>query len=116
MKDWTRRAVAYIAGRAIAGRDAGAIYDYAAGKHFIFSGTVNLNSYSVYDHGLRCHITGNPPSLYHFGNQKHLTLQIKGTEFSGYDYDTGKHFSGRVNGASISLYDHDDGRHHSYSI
>lgn len=111
-----RRAVAYIAGRMVAGSNSTHVYDYDSSKHFSFSGNADATKCNIYDHDRRCHVTGAPPSLYDYGNQKHLTLDVKGTEFSGYDYASGKHFSGRVNGNSIFLYDYDGSGHHNYSV
>jgi hypothetical protein len=120
MKDSTRVAVAYIAGRLISGQDSSSIYDYGVSKHFSFSGNVRGNDVSVYDHTLNCHITGfgvgTSISLFHYGNHKHITLEIKGNQFSGYDYDSGKHFSGTVSGNSISLYDYETGGYRQYTI
>jgi hypothetical protein len=115
MKAHTRRAVAYIVFR-LARNSASAVYDYEASAHFHFSGDVTSKNCSAYDHGQGCHISGTPPSLYHHGNGKHLTVEMTDNGFSGYDYDSGKHFTGTVNGSTISLYDYDDGRFYSYSV
>ena len=112
----TRRAVAYIAGGIVAQFSRSHVYDHDASEHFAFSGAVGATSCNTYDHDRGCHITGSPPQLYDHGNQKHLTLEVKGQAFSGYDFDSQQHFSGRVNGSSITLYDHGDGAHHNYSI
>jgi hypothetical protein len=116
MNDHTRRAVAYIVGRLISGRDATTVYDYKASKHFHFSGDAQKSTCNIYDYDQRCYITGTPNSLYHYGNRKHITLQVTGTSFNGYDYESAKHFSGTVNGQSISLYDYDGGQHYNYSL
>ncbi len=116
MKDHTRRAVAYIAARLLGETTGSAVYDYSASKHFHFGGDVDASRCSAYDYEQRCHISGTPPTLYHHGNCKHLSIKADGTGFTGYDYDTGKHFSGSVRGCAISVYDYDGGRHYNYSV
>jgi hypothetical protein len=111
MKADTRRAVAYIAARAITGADASSVYDFDAGKHTLFSGDVAAHEVSVYDFDAKCHIGGELSSLYHFGHKKHIQLTLEGTSFSGFDFDDSRHFSGDVNGSSISLYDHATSKH-----
>lgn len=112
----TRRAVAYIAGRLVSGKSSSAIYDYQVGNHSSFSGSVDGNRVSVYDQSRSCHLTGAPSSLYDYGGNHHIQLNVQGQRFSGYDYGSSGHFNGRVNGKSISLYDYEHGSHFDYSI
>jgi hypothetical protein len=116
MTDATRRAVAYIAARMAGRRDAGSVYDFSAGRHFHFSGQVEPGSVQVYDYDSRCHISGSPSSLYHFGNQRHLSLTLSGSSFSGYDFSSRAHFNGSVSGSSVSVYDFDVGQHFQYAV
>jgi hypothetical protein len=116
MNEPTRRAVAYIAARLVSGKTASAVYDYGVSRYFHFSGDVRAGTVNVYDHDQACHIGGTLPSLYHYGNKKHLNLEIKGSQFSGYDYDSGKHFSGSISGSAVSLYDYQTGRYYNFSI
>jgi hypothetical protein len=116
MTDATRRAVAYIAARMAGQRDAGSVYDFAANRRFLFSGQVEPGSVQVYDYASRCHISGSPSSLYHFGNRRHLTLAVSGSSFNGYDFASRQHFSGTVSGSSVSVYDFEVGRHFQYSV
>jgi hypothetical protein len=116
MEPHTRRAAAYIAGRAISGSDASAVYDHSESRHVNFSGSVLPPDVNVYDHEQSCHIGGSLPSLYHYGNGQHIQLEVTGTHFSGYDHATGQHFSGTVNGQVVSVYDHEHGQHFNYSV
>ena len=77
---------------------------------------VSRQAASIYDYDRSCHVGGSLPSLYHYGNGRHLSLQINGSNFTGYDYATNSHFSGRASGSSVSLYDHEHGRHHQYTV
>lgn len=116
MKPHTRCAVAYIVGRLIEGKDGTSVYDYSANKHFSFSGGVSSRDVSVYDYEQGCHVGGSISSLYHYGNSKHLSLEIRGRDFTGYDYDTQQHYSGSVSGGSVTLYDYDGGAYFNYAI
>lgn len=116
MTDATRRGVAYIAGRLLAQRASTSVYDLAARKHFLFSGEVSPGNIAVYDYSNRCHISGTPGSIYHFGNRRHLSIEVSGRSFSGYDFHSRKHFSGTVSGSTISIYDFERGRHFNYVV
>jgi hypothetical protein len=116
MKSDTRRAVAYIAGRAISGKTVSSVYDYAEGGHHNFSGTVSSDSANVYDYDSSCHIGGRLGSLYHYGHCSHLQLKLKGATFDGFDYDESQHFTGTVHGSSVTLFDYGTGTHYNYSL
>lgn len=116
MKDHTRRAVAYVAARLVSGQQASSVYDYATGRHVNFSGTVSSTNVNVFDYEQAAHISGSPPSLFHYGNGAHLRLATQGTTFKGFDYDTGSHFTGRVNGRSVSLFDYETSTHYNYTV
>lgn len=116
MNDHTRRAVACIAAAVRKGK-AGSVYDYAASRYFTFSASVEGGQVSAYDYEQHCHISGTLPSLYHYGNRNHLTLNVKPDgNLEGYDYASGNHFSGKVDASgSVSVYDHEQRRYFSYS-
>jgi hypothetical protein len=116
MKADTRRAIAYIAGRAISGKTTSSVYDYGEGGHHSFSGAVSAVAANVYDYGSSCHVGGTLGSLYHYGHGSHLQLTLKGKSFTGYDYDDASHFSGDVRGSSVTVYDYATGTHHQYSL
>jgi len=56
-----RRAIAYIAGRAVSGQNASSVYDYDASAHFHFSGTVSASAANVFDNEINRHISGSFP-------------------------------------------------------
>jgi hypothetical protein len=112
----TRRTIAYVAGRAISGRQSSSVYDYDASGHFNFTGTVSADRANVYDFARGCHVSGTLTSLYDYGTGASVQLHVNGQRFSGYDYSSGSHFSGRVAGQSVSLYDYETGSPYSYSV
>ena len=116
MEAHTRRAVAYIAGRLISGSDAAAVYDYSESRYVNFSGDVDAQNVNVYDYEQSRHIGGTLPSLYHYGNSRHIDLKVNGADFEGYDYASNKHFSGHVDGKNVSLYDYEHGQYFNYTV
>lgn len=105
MNAHTRRAVAYIAGRLASASTATGVTDLSEATRFLFSGRVDTEEVSVYDHAEGCHIGGAPSSLYHFGNGANIELAMDGAQFSGYDFDSANHFHGSVQGKRVRLYD-----------
>jgi len=120
MNESTRRGVAYIAGRALAERNSSAVYDYDAGEHFFFGGTLTRTQVSVYDYDKRCYITGSGNgqgfALFHYGNGGHISLMVETDSFNGFDYDSSSHFSGKVNGSVVWVFDYEHSEWSSYSI
>src|SRR6266545_5859626 len=108
MNDHTRRAVACVVAATEKGK-ASSVYDYGASRYFSFTASVEDGRVSAYDYEQRCHISGTLPSLYHYGNRKHLTLNVTPDgKFDGYDYTSRKHFSGTVrSNGSVSIYDYE---------
>lgn len=110
-----RRAIAFIAAKAM-GRPRGAtVYDYDAGAHFHFSGNVG-SRVSIYDHDAHAHITGSLQSLYHHGFGNHIRLKIDGGKFTGFDFGTGSHFQGTVRQQNVQFYDFQTGRFFHYLV
>lgn len=116
MKDYTRAAIAYIAGRIISGTNSSSIYDYSKSTYINISGSIERNTVNVYDYSQSCHISGTYNSLYHYGDSHYINLNINGNQFDGYDYGHACHFSGNVSGNSISLYDYGTSSNYRYSL
>lgn len=116
MKTHTRRSVAYIVGSVISKNKRNSVYDYSTSQYYSFSGNFDQNQISVYDHTESCHVSGSLPSVYHYGNGKHISIQINEDRFTGYDYDESCHFSGSVNGNSVSIYDYGESSYFNYLI
>jgi hypothetical protein len=112
----TRRAVAYIAGRLVTGRNSNGIYDFDAGNHFNFSGTVEPGRVHIFDYTSSCHIGGSPGLLYHHGTGGHLNLKLRQGRINGYDFHSGAHFSGTVSGSKVSIHDFETGNFYNYSV
>ena len=111
-----RAAVAYIAGRIISGSNSTYVYDYSRARYIPISGNVDEDAVNVFDHEKGAHIGGSPPSLYHYGEGSHISLNVSGHSFTGFDYGTGSHFSGNVSGSAVSLYDYGEGQYFNHAI
>lgn len=77
----TRAAAAYIVLRLATNSREGSIYDYGERKHINIDGDVSPTNINVYDYNARCYVSGDgingKYNLYHYGNKKHLKLNIK---------------------------------------
>jgi hypothetical protein len=115
MLHFKRRAIAYIIGRIVTGKDSRTIYDHAHSSYFNFSGTIS-DDVSVYDHTRTSFISGNQSSLYDHGTGQYINLKVQDNKFSGYDHESFSNFNGDVNESSISFYDYFDRSYYSFSI
>ncbi len=112
----TRACIALIAASICNDQNYSSIYDYTQSKHLNINGNADSNHVSIYDYDRGCYVQGSPESLYDYGNNAHIQLNINNQQFSGYDYHTSSNYSGNVNGTSVSIYDHDTSQHHNYSV
>jgi hypothetical protein len=116
MTDELRRAVAYIAARAISGEQASAVYDHDAGSSFSFSGEVSPTQVNVFDESRGCHLDGTPPSLYDHGGSSFFDFTLNGSMVEGYDFSSNSFFEATMSGRDVSLYDYGHSRYFNYSI
>ncbi|HCJ66608.1 MAG TPA: hypothetical protein DHV62_04600 [Elusimicrobia bacterium] len=119
MKEYTRRAIAYIIYRIITGNEIFQIYDYSLSRKFQYTGKVTLSSVSIFDPEQKSSITGSEKaSLYilHRDNEKYIDFTIRENNFQGYDYESHKPFSGMLKGNLISIYDPEYSRSFDYSL
>jgi hypothetical protein len=115
MKAHTRRAIVYIAAR-LTGSRSNSVYDVAAIRHFLFSGSADAQRCQLFDHDEHCYISGSFPGLYHHGNRQHVTLRMRGrAAFSGFDYDSQSQYTGSFHGPTAIVYDYEDAKYHMYS-
>jgi len=122
MKEHTRVAIAYIAGRIISKVQSNTIYDFSKSSHKNISGQEYDNRVNVYGYDKNCHISGNSSGsglkyrLYHYGDSNYISLEIRDNQFKGCDYETSYYFSGTIQNRSISLYDYETSSFYNYSI
>lgn len=116
MKHHTRRAVAYIAGSLIAGIKKNSIFDYSTSSYNNFSNNSSGGHVSVFDYTQSCYVTGNLPTIFHYGDSHHISLNVNGTNFKGFDYGASCHFSGSVNGNQIKIFDYGESSYFNYSL
>lgn len=99
MKNNTRAAVAYIAGRIILEVKVSTVYYHSRTKLINIDGEIDGRKVDVFDYDAGCYISGNYRNrkydLYHFGENHYIDLKIKGNTFEGYDYEEAKYFSER---------------------
>ncbi len=116
MKPHVRAAIAGIALSHSSGRKISSIYAYAGGGYINIDASVNGSRVDGYDYTNGCHIDGNLPNLYHYGESAHLDFTPKGSgKYDGYDYGSGSHFEVTVRGNNAELYDYGAGGWFSYS-
>lgn len=115
MEHLKRRAISYIVGRILSGKESGAVFDFKDSKYYNFSGEIG-NTISVFDYSRSSYLTGDKTSIFDDYSKKYISLVIEGIVFSGFDYESGEHFSGNVNSNSISFYDYDGSTYYNFSI
>ena len=91
-----RRAVAYIAGRLIAGKRPETVYDDAASARYRICGDVS------------------PDYIRMFGDDRNC--YVRGDDFYGYDDETSSYFSGAVNKSSVTFFDFQSSNNFRYAI
>lgn len=116
MNRHTRTCIAFVTVNIISGIKATSIYDYELSKHLNFSGTISESEVRIYDYERSCHFGGRLPSLFDYGRDVDILLQIDKTSFGGYDYGDDEHFNGHVSNGTISFYDFKECKYFNYSI
>jgi hypothetical protein len=117
MKENVRAAVAAIALSHSLGRKISAVYDYTSSGYRNVEMSVSHGHVQGYDYDASCHIDGNIPNLYHYGESSHLDFNSNGSgKYEGYDYGSSCHFEVTVKGSSADVYDYGASGYFSYSL
>jgi len=120
MKAPTRRAIAYIAGRLLTGRDASSVFDVETADMFMFSGTVSATDINVFDVDRGGFVIGSPTSgefsLCDLDDSSFLTLRIGDGKVEGVDLESGAPYEATVQGDTVTLFDSEDGSLCIYTV
>ena len=117
MKPHVRAAVAAIALSHTNNRKVSSVYSYSDSAYLNIEASVAGTKVDGYDYGNGCHIGGDIPSLFHYGESSHIDFKAKGGgKFSGYDYGTSSHFDIVISGTSAEIFDYGSSSYFSYSI
>lgn len=101
-------------------KEISSVYSYELSKYIMLSGSANNQDVQLYDYSRSCYLIGSGDShgsfsLFDYGENKFITLNIKSDQFYGYDFGSKYHFSGTINNNSISLYDFKTKKFYSFS-
>jgi hypothetical protein len=117
MEPHVRSAVAAISLSHANSKTVSSIYSYSESQYLSISVSINNNSVNGYDYTNQCHISGNLPNLYHYGDSHHIELKaVSLGNYSGYDYGSNSHFTITIRSNSAEIYDYGAGGWFSYSI
>lgn len=112
-----RRAIAFIVAKAASPQARySVVYDFHASAYSHFSGALNGNAVSLFDHAAGTHIQGSLQQFFHYGTGGQVQLIINGNQFQGFDYSSGSHFQGTVRRQNVQLYDFGGGSFFQYLI
>jgi hypothetical protein len=106
MKPHVRAAVAAIALSRSLSRKVASIYSYSDGGYLNIDAAVQGNHVNGYDYSNSCHIDGNLPNVYHYGESSFIDLRPNGNRYDGYDYGTSSFFEVTVHGTNAEVYDY----------
>src|SRR5262249_23212569 len=116
MKPHVRAAVAAIALADAGGRKVSSVYDYSTSVYRNIDARVEGDRVTGYDYTAGCHVDGNIPNIYHYGESQHIELKRKGdNKYEGYDYGSSCHYSVTVRGNSADVYDCGESSYFNYS-
>jgi hypothetical protein len=117
-----RSAIAYIAGRLIAGAGGWWMHDHDRSYRVHFEGSFEPPSVKIYSHELHSHILGiggeGQYKLFQHGagGAMDLLINIEEKTFSGWEHQTCFHFFGNVEESTIRLFDYQDVQWHEYTL
>jgi len=112
----TRACIAYVAGCVISGKTPHEVIDKAREVRLRVKGAVKGTVVEVFDYERNCKLMGTLPTLFDFGADMALTLEISGKNFSGHDKHVEHHFAGTVEARHVKLHDYDEARDFHYEL
>jgi hypothetical protein len=116
MKPNVRAAVAAIALSHALQAKVSSVYAYGSGEYINIEAEIDSGHLTAYDYSAGCHIDGDIPNLYHYGQSGHLEFKPEGGgRYTGYDYCSGSHFETKVTGTQASVYDYGEGSWFEFS-
>ena len=79
-------------------------------------GTIKGTTVEIMDCDRECKFMGTLPTLFDFGTNTALSLEISGKNFSGTDKASGMYFTGMIQGSQVKLYDYAESREFLYDL
>ena len=110
-----RACLAFVVGWAV-NQNMNSVYDFTTGRLFMFSPSGRVDNMQVLDHQRHCWVTGSLASLYDFGSNSYVSINMNIGSFTGFDYGSSSYFSGNVSGNVVMLYDGQNGTNNTYSL
>ena len=116
MDPGTRACVAYVVGCVILGSASHQVFDKARGLHIQMKGSIQGTTVEILDYERNCKCMGTLPTLFEFGTNTPITLEIRGRSFFGRDRKSDQFFGGAVEGGEVKVHDYRDAKDYFYTL
>ena len=100
----------------ISGKAGNNLFDMSRARYLNLSGSIEGAQVNVFDFERKCRFTGTLPSLFDYGSNSRITLEIEGSRFSGFDLRAAHLFAGSMEDNQIKLFDYGVSRKYSYLL